>query len=95
MGKPSGAEVGKMTAQGRSEILPQSSPLMKFAIRPRKIPGAATVAMRSQRPSRDVLVLLENQRRARKMPIMPPWLDIPPRVVMKKVSGLDIKSWKL
>ena len=52
--------LGKITAQGRVEIFPKSSPFIKFAILPKKRPMGATQATISENLKKLVFVFLEN-----------------------------------
>ncbi len=82
---PQGAWVGR----------PQSSPLMKLAMRPKPRPKGTQGATRSASFKRSIRFTLENQTRATATPIMPPWNDMPPSQIWKVDSGWVISSWVL
>ena len=74
----SGPPRGNTTAQGTSVGRPNSSPLMKLAIRPKNSPmgTAQTTISASGRKAMPRLRL--NNAMARITPIAPPWNDMPP-----------------
>ena len=80
-------QAGKMTAQGTRDGRPQSSPLMKLAMRPKNNPADPTVTMRSVRWSKRIFADRLNQARAKTTPTIPPWLAMPPSQTRKKLSG--------
>lgn len=91
---PAGAECGKTIAHGKSETLPQSSPLTKFAILPRKIPGVHAVATMSAIFQKETFLVLAKHTMESTTPMNPPWLAIPPFQIWSAISGFDTKFEK-
>ena len=78
---------GKITAHGSVEGLPKSSPLIKLAILPRKIPIGATQAIISVRLNKLIFLFCEKINVEIITPSKPPWNDIPPYQIIKISKG--------
>ena len=81
---------GKITLQEIFVTFPINSPLIKFAILPKKIPIGETQAIISSKKKVGKPLFLENKCVPRTIPIRAPWKDIPPSQILKISNGFEI-----
>ena len=75
--------------QGTSVSRPQSSPLMKLAMRPKKRPKGTTAATRSNRLQMGMPLRRAKRIMAMVVPVRPPWKDMPPFQIWTADGILD------